>query len=156
METSPPSPTRFLSNEVLLSGGLSQLVRLQLVIKLYSSVDIWIKPPRSRDALTGSPNYTSAARCRRGRLPRPHLQPRCPPSLPGVSGPLGGSGWGRGMSSSDVEPANQNGCWLAGVVPSRTLQPSEEPHSHDPTKVEPPPRNHPQVTSDPPPDCLVT
>lgn len=61
METSPPSPTRFLSNEVLLSGGLSQLVRLQLVIKLYSSVDIWIKPPRSRDTLAGSPNYTSAA-----------------------------------------------------------------------------------------------
>lgn len=55
------------------------------------------------------------------------------------------------MLSSDVEPANQNGCWLAGVVPSRTLQPPEEPHSHDPTKVEPPPRNHPQVTSDPPP-----
>lgn len=56
----PPSPTRFLSNEVLLSGGLSRLVRLQLVIKLYSSVDIWIKPPQSRDTLAGSPNYTCA------------------------------------------------------------------------------------------------
>lgn len=40
-----PSPTCFLSNEVLLSGGLLWLVLLQLVIKLYSSVDIWIKTP---------------------------------------------------------------------------------------------------------------
>lgn len=37
-----------------------QLVFLQLIIKLYLSVDIWINPPWSHDPVTGSLNYMCA------------------------------------------------------------------------------------------------